>query len=1524
MESNNVFSGMNSDNSKIVPNNNKYSKALNFRPTNNLGESNGSLNNILGNNCELTFPQIRSVYKLRINKIYIDGVFQPGLIKITINGNTTVNIQINESTTILDIVTILRNLSGYYDNKYNTLKTFALAYNNTDIIIYQNPEYRYCSSNSSTEPIINIQKLQAGSELLYVNKLGISTSVNSTFIPSLRADDNIIVIGSTYINDINYLYTCSKSNSDKTGQIWELKYDENSETSTLKLLVNNYLNFNINNPIPPTATIGRYEIPSIQRIYWSDFSNPVRSINVVEENLMALDLSLVDLKSSVDMSIPTLKEILDTGAVDPLRTSSTYQFSYRLSRNNGSVTNYSTLSNIVTLIEKPTDDFIYGKSNFASIAGSNTLVNKQIKWEILGVDTNYDTIECIIITRDFPNENNFKIYKFDELLINGDTKEVIFSNDTNKFIEISESEFLIENSSFTHAKTIEQKDNRLFYGNIKNSLNSYLQNYDTRTYRFGFDVNQARVKQFTRNTNYKTITINTDNDYKIIAETDDNIPIYNLGLSVADDNMYNNSFKYKKNSTTIGGEGPNIKYSFGNLLFRSDYTPNAPAAPSGTGNYLEGTTRDDNASSQIYRNGYRRAAASLSAYSQFNPYFKNGSPDQKYYTKNSVQTMGLEYYSGNFRSYQLNEIYRFGIVFKSTNGTSYFTKWIGDIKFPNYNDLVDPNLLSQTEEGLTCSDFRSLFMTPTGAYLNVPYINFEVNIPEELSKHVSSYEIVRIKRNENDRSIVNTGLISQIATGAGSEASNFYLPISNNAVSGGANALDPPTTFFGDPSWPAGSGAYNLISYHPFDSLVTENSQTYNNGDKLVLTEKYNNNTPNSVIWPSSGGPGPSGSFEEYYNINKYYNLVESIYNNDSYSTTNQRLEIIEAHYVPSGGETSNLLASGGVYKNYNYMFTGVYDSRAYAVGSPTIILGINAGITPMIWEDYDVVNNDNKLLALHFKPSILNTQYGGNSYIARSNNEYISTGAFYKIKNKGLTTIKVFGGDIFYGIQDTQKAIKNFGFQGIPQAPTKHSQTWFFPTQSIYNVDLRRGFHVNADLNTDDGTGASGVDEYLYDQAYSYENTLNTYLPQPFNFNDTSIYQNRITWSEVKINGETEDSWTNIPVNNFYDVDGNYGGINSLITLKNNMYFLQDSATGILYINPTSIITDQNNLPLKLGNGSTVEKHFYHSVDIGSRHQWSISKSNDYITFCDIRHKKLYTFDGQTLNPISDTKGNRGILNRILHNQIIDNDNPIINLGILTTYDYLNNEFIYTFLNKISTETIDTEENPDPVGGNRFIQIPERYSIAYSDLINDFSSFYSFTPYIYINNHNKLFSLNDYDQTFSKIYMHNKGNYCQFYDDYYPSQFKVIINPNIINTKVFDNLSWLSESIKDNKTYKSDILTYNGESDNINILDDTFNQVRIYNEYQNTDWINLNATPKTGNLRKTEQGYNIQMPRNKVNWNINNINNKSIFDESILTKSIFGDRIRDKYIIVDLSYNNTGNRFIVHNLKTTYRISDR
>ena len=112
-----------------------------------------------------------------------------------------------------------------------------------------------------------------------------------------------------------------------------------------------------------------------------------------------------------------------------------------------------------------------------------------------------------------------------------------------------------------------------------------------------------------------------------------------------------------------------------------------------------------------------------------------------------------------------------------------------------------------------------------------------------------------------------------------------------------------------------------------------------------------------------------------------------------------------------------------------------------------------------------------------------------------------------------------------------------------------------------------------------------------------------------------------------------------------------------------------------------------------------------------------------------------------------------------------------------------------------------------------------------------------------------------------------------------------------------------------------------------IDIVNDVFDKVRFYTDYQISGYVNL--IPGT-NIRKKEREWQMHVPRNILDENLvdADIFNAANYDISRTWK----DRMRDKYMLVDLIYNNyhaiSGEaknvKFILHYFKTFFRASLR
>ncbi len=155
---------------------------------------------------------------------------------------------------------------------------------------------------------------------------------------------------------------------------------------------------------------------------------------------------------------------------------------------------------------------------------------------------------------------------------------------------------------------------------------------------------------------------------------------------------------------------------------------------------------------------------------------------------------------------------------------------------------------------------------------------------------------------------------------------------------------------------------------------------------------------------------------------------------------------------------------------------------------------------------------------------------------------------------------------------------------------------------------------------------------------------------------------------------------------------------------------------------------------------------------------------------------------------------------------------------------------------------------------------------------------------------------------------MHSKGNYSSFYGQIFPSTLKTVVNENPLSTKTFDN-----------QTFETEAINTSGPNP-ININDSIWNSVRMYNDYQNTNFQNL-ITDIT--VKRKERSFNIAIPRNRVLYT--GTNSPDIFSNLSIGTPLFANRIRDKYLICDYRYNNLQNyRFLVHNIQTKYRLSSR
>jgi len=1423
--------GINKDFHKLTIPATQATHIENMRITTDTGSTTKSLINVEGTSHMIDFPDLSDVYKVTSTS--------QSIITVQYSFNINGTLIIFNSTSDTEDLALDFNAAATSNPTLNSLGITGISdKDGNSMLIYSN--------NGQTFTCI------------MVTSPALST-INISQILLYRTKANITIIGSFPIRDYIYLITTTDSSSTGgSGQIWRYSYDTTgpTTTSTLTLLYDNNINLTTQHPIFPPAITGVYENVETIRLYWTDNFNKLRSFNVADStNGFALDPSLLDIEPPVDNDQAVLQKITSDG--NNALYVGTYEATYRL-KNSSGVTKFGPLSNIVSIV--PLDEASFTGSNYTSYVGGGvgTKTNKNIHWKISGLDTDFERIEILIIYRSALNGTPIIYKTHDEELPANGVYEFTYSG--QEFIEeLTINDFLEDRFAFTHCKTIAAKDMHLVVGNVRNEKTDFT--YDARAYIhmkvgpvWDFIIRDSQGNSTSWLANYGA-------DYNNISEDHDAIAPFNDSLTngISSSTGY---YAYNPDTGFLGGKGANITYEFGTEYVRADITNNI---------------------------GSQQTAPFRHTNPNFYTYTYNNGAGKEYNFNMAPDGVKSAYHSSVLKGYQRNEIYRFAIVFYDKQGRSLFAKWIGDIKMPDYCDVLDPNNKGICDDGSNPpNDFRLSFSSgdyggySDGSYLSILYIKFNISIPQNILQYISGFQIVRCERTDADKTIIGSGLM--IATAA--DSGTYYTHDTSTWITGALNNNTP------EKIQTIQSPEFQFGLFPGFAS-----------GDKILTKQRITHS--NTQLYTDL-----AGTATDYYYMWKF-SKSEPLTNVGG--TAQEQLIVTEAGVVGFGGaHTFNQSPNTGI--NFRNHSEPNGSSEYEGIGASTLLIGLNAtfdytfnGVTQA---------NNRKYYVNYYRQRA--SQYGGNSYSQRSNSVYIACGDFQPVLSNITTTTsythKVFGGDIFTVYYDNEKIVKNWGTQvpGLPAAPSgSQSATFYFPCETTFNTELRQQSHTNRDLTTE-GTGASAREDYEYNKVYSNERNVVKFFPKPVDFRSVDEYDSRFWISQKKIAGESKDSWAIFLTNDWQDGQSEYGPVNSLLMFNNELWFWQDKAYGILPINRKTILDDNSttgSAPVLLGTGQLIDIPRYLSTRVGCKQQGAIVASPNSIAFFDILSRTMYKVGSNGEQPISDIKGLQSYFPVNLTGKIQIKDNPIYfdstlnnsRCGITCVYDYRYNEFIFTFIDaKYNSTTTQYAEN--------------KFTVAFNEQTDQFGSFYTYYPSLYISDTKNFFAA---DPNVSyKLYIHNsRSNFCKWYGATIadPSKLSIVINKNPDYAKIFENLEWFMET--------RDITL------NLYSINETWSSIRCYTDVQNSNFITLSLS---SNLRRKERKWQIAVPRNAVNSQALVTTGLDIFDATNLTTGatrLFRDKMRNNYMTVDFVYNNTfptRNQISIPYIKTYYQISPR
>ncbi len=1400
---------------------------------------------------------------------------------------------------------------------------------------------------------------------------------------TLRDDIYLFTTDGTYDPDDPSTWGGSPTPPITNGQIWRFHYDKDSDYSNAaSYFIGDFqgnvgipvyagpLNFTTYRPIANPGMIeSRYENPAIQKIYWTDNYNVPRQINVADPNVASLPVEDLNLQPSLTMDLPVIVQVEDSGAL-PMGV---YEVAYRLKNVNGSETRFGRTSNLIPIIDRLEANTSTG--TYYPLKDIREATTKSLRIQVDNLDTDYDTIEfATLYYFDEFSEPEINIVKEAFIPDSGFVEVYITGAETQ--IPITVDEFTAFTTFIKRAKTLAAKKQTLFLANV--TVGEQEVPFDSRAYRFPINSNTTRL---TVDSSSDVFTVTRDpvtNTYQITAVN--TIPVTPYAIPEQHDAiqdygaqapLLNTNLLYQPGTNILGGKGPYVTYEFftDNVKLDNKFNDQPGSAP-GSGVGGPHMTADVNAAitfNSVDRN-YVALGSSLS--NNNSPYVYDLYVG---YKRDEMYRFGIVFFDELDNPTYVNWIadIRMPHIFMPT-GTA------GGSGAGGPREKVGYGLSTSFSSDITFwdSSVNDLYGKPLG-------VKFTIDFSTVADKYKKAM-IVRVPLKSTDKHILGQGIFrptyktNALATDGNRVfinnpfRGNYAYPvgaIDYNDAWYDCWAMDSPEFLFKDFTT-LGNDRVDVLGLLYKTDFAHLSTQTLGTNNAYLKA--------NSVDWQSGQLRKLTAFRLKNYQLNEGAGTPASIKN----PLSNNPYRVLLAKSLPIGGSSQDyptgittLGPGSGGFTNTR----SVYNCSPRELGTANMAVAYNGGnpgasyngkslfiqlesIPALNWQEFVPATPSSNFLTadgwrtntdeiFHFYLAnytrSVPAPFGGLGYFARSNSEYISCKNLLDISNKVLPiTTKVYGGDTTVAVMDhvIQFPDRAFAIQFATnnRVDVFHSSV-YFPVETSVAVDFRRSVdnRVNIDHNSAVPNRVSHL-SLAYDIASNNWNTeieVNEYfeVDPVFNRTDKTVYRyfpkpalNRTptefdcrTWrSEKKIDGETIDSWSVFKPSSYLDVEAGYGPLNNLVVFQDKLFFIQERGFGVLQVAEQKLITDQaGNSDLVLGSSGILERYDYISTKTGTKHQFSMSVSDYSMVWFDTLARKIYRYKPGSLEPLTDVKGYSGYVYERTDNTLQTMDNPYYMVppgganpvwygkGVHSTYDYRHQEFFMTFLN--------------PDAGQQF-------TLVYNDMFDGFVGRYGHMPKVYINDKVNIFSpwLDPLaPNMFETIYVHDYGDYGRFYGAQVPqySYVAFVVNSNPTLEKTFTNLEIVAEAYKEN-TFAPfiDPKQYDSLAE-IDYLD-FFEQMRVYDNYQNTDWLYLKDPLQNDPLaRRHKTIWNIKVPSDRVVTV-----NSNIFDPTNLDvlRPRLTRRLKDKWFVVELKYRNKStspnNTIVVHTAKAIYSANSR
>lgn len=494
-------------------------------------------------------------------------------------------------------------------------------------------------------------------------------------------------------------------------------------------------------------------------------------------------------------------------------------------------------------------------------------------------------------------------------------------------------------------------------------------------------------------------------------------------------------------------------------------------------------------------------------------------------------------------------------------------------------------------------------------------------------------------------------------------------------------------------------------------------------------------------------------------------------------------------------------------------------------------------------------------------------TPYGGYNKAALKNSVYYSYGNFYTCQSGNTYQHEVWDGDC--RIQNFIYHASHFMFDAnYMKCTTRMFSVYVVPIETEIDLTASSGtlyfrdtqnYHVQ-DYAEDFDNYIQTSPAYEYNTAYSAQPNVIPISTDVSTKAESDTYDSRICYSEKKDNNELIDSWTQISMANYIDVDSRFGEITQLKLFKDKLLFWQTDACGVLSVNERTLLNTVDSSQIILGTGDVLQRYDYISQIHGQKKgQHTACVTDQYIYWWDGHNKEIVRYnEGYSVTELALQK---------------------------------------TIKNYIKSKNENTKPCifNDPLRKEVVCSVVGEQSVVFDEKIDQFVSIYTLAPHYSASIHNDVYITNNTD-----VYEYDKDTQTWFGGSAILPKINFIVNKSADYNKTFDVQTFGGRFYGG-----STILAQNriGEFKNLVAGEHTNEPFEAITFKYNTPLKQYAEANGKDIVTNSEYDFRLNVPRNGNNKN-------------------YGDRLRGKIMQCEISSSSKSDDFSLQYVTTKYRMS--